>query len=422
MVKHAVPFMVGDSYKGRRLVGTSPQMFGFNDDGTPQADPFEYRKGRQYEFAQGHVFAARKFEAVIGSDVAEKEHMGIGSKFRATHGMPGPNEKPDIHKPTWTVVGVLKPTHTANDRVLFIPLISLYAIEEHDVGLIEQLMLKANFDRSKHTPAEIREFLKQNNFNPDDLSPEIKRRFHVDDVAPPAKTGAASGELMKDAGELMKDKAAAATQTAQKDDSDEPEAYKLDKDGNIVPELPQKAWQLSAVLVKTRSPFYTSLLQYQFQFGNAEASAVNPATVMREFFETFLKGSTEVLLIVSRLVMLVAGVSILVSIYNSVSARMREIAILRALGATRGRVLTLICTEAAVVGFLGAVLGLIVGHLVGAIESGYFQATLGQSIDWFRVSQGELSSLILAVVIAALAGLVPAMKAYRTPVAVNLVS
>ena len=29
----AVPFMVGDSYKGRRIVGTSPLMFSYDDDG-----------------------------------------------------------------------------------------------------------------------------------------------------------------------------------------------------------------------------------------------------------------------------------------------------------------------------------------------------------------------------------------------------
>ena len=184
----------------------------------------------------------------------------------------------------------------------------------------------------------------------------------------------------------------------------------------IVRELPPGTvlvMQLEDLVVNDRDRSYRRLLDFL---------ELDDEPQMREFFETFLKGSTEVLLIVSRLVMLVAGVSILVSIYNSVSARMREIAILRALGATRGRVLTLICTEAAVIGFLGAVLGLIVGHLIGAIESGYFQQTLGQTIDWFRVSSGELSSLALAVVIAAVAGLVPAMKAYRTPVAVNLVS
>jgi hypothetical protein len=38
------------------------------------------------------------------------------------------------------------------------------------------------------------------------------------------------------------------------------------------------------------------------------------------------------------------------------------------------------------------------------------------------VSRNEVWSLVLAVGIAAVAGLVPALKAYRTPVAVNLVS
>src|SRR5206468_8528467 len=171
---------------GRRLVGTSPQMFGYDDHGKPEAEPFEYRKDRHYEFAEGRVFAAKKFEAVIGSDVAERLGMKIGSKFKATHGMPPPDEKnPDIHKPQWTVVGILKPTHTANDRVLFIPVVSLYAIEEHDVGLIAQLMLKAKFDYQKAKPEEIREFLKKNNFSPDDMAPETKRRFRIADVAAP---------------------------------------------------------------------------------------------------------------------------------------------------------------------------------------------------------------------------------------------
>src|SRR5207248_8311116 len=116
-VKMAVPFMVGDSYNGHRIVGTSPLMFGYTDDGEPvEGQPFEYRKGRHYEMAAGKVFGPRKFEAVIGSNVAAAEHMTVGSTFRATHGLPRGNERPDVHKPVWTVVGVLKPTHTANDN------------------------------------------------------------------------------------------------------------------------------------------------------------------------------------------------------------------------------------------------------------------------------------------------------------------
>ena len=127
-----------------------------------------------------------------------------------------------------------------------------------------------------------------------------------------------------------------------------------------------------------------------------------------------------VLMVVSWLVIVVAGVSILVSIYNAIAARMREIAILRALGATRNTVLELICTEAAMIGLIGSIGGIVLGHLIGAVESVYFNKTLGQSINWYQLSGGELAAVAIAVVIAALAGLVPALKAYRTPVAVNL--
>jgi putative ABC transport system permease protein len=115
-------------------------------------------------------------------------------------------------------------------------------------------------------------------------------------------------------------------------------------------------------------------------------------------------------------------VGILVSIYNSVSARKREIAILRALGATKAKVLTLICLEAGLIGLTGGVLGMIAGHLIGLVGSRYMDRLMGQGFNWIAVSWEELAYLAGVVVVAVLAGLVPAMKAYRTPVATNLVS
>ena len=133
---------------------------------------FKYRNGQSYELARRPRLCARKFEAVIGSDVADSLHLHLydpkltpqqneeqGGAFRATHGMPGPNDKPDIHKPLWHVVGILKPTHTANDRVLFIPFISLYAIAEHEGGMIDQALMKANIDPTRIPPDRIDEVL-----------------------------------------------------------------------------------------------------------------------------------------------------------------------------------------------------------------------------------------------------------------------
>ena len=215
--RQAVPFMVGDSYMGRRIVGTSPQMFGYDDNGKPvQGEPWMYRAGKSYEFAQGGVFAPRKFQAVIGSDVAATLHLHLydpkltpqeneanGGDFRATHGMPAANEKPDIHKPIWEVVGILKQTHTANDRVLFIPFISLYAIAEHEEGMIDQTLMKANIDPTKIPPDRLDDVLAKLGIDPQKVPDSLKKKFKM------KSTVAASTASQKPVDELMKDAAAA---------------------------------------------------------------------------------------------------------------------------------------------------------------------------------------------------------------------
>src|SRR5688572_4063785 len=126
-LRHVIPIVVGDTYKGRRIVGTTPRMFGADDEGKAEPDPekvFQYRPGKRFELAQGRVFHSRKFEAVIGSEVPQLTGLKLGDKFKATHGSPTAGQEEDVHEEQWEVVGVLETTHTANDRVLFIPLVT----------------------------------------------------------------------------------------------------------------------------------------------------------------------------------------------------------------------------------------------------------------------------------------------------------
>lgn len=439
-VRAAVPFMVGDSYKGRRIVGTSPQMLGYDDAGNRMEHPWQYRRDRSFEIAQGRVFAPKKFEAVIGSQLATDLHLHIfdpprgnetmeqaearneasGGAFRATHGMPAEGETPDIHKPKWHIVGILQPTGTANDRVLYVPVISLYAINEHSSGMLLQEMQRKGIDPSSVTEDRLPEVAKKLGFDPDRIPKSVLRKF-----AAGAKKLAASQPASKPApkpdegGELLK--GPAKPEAAAGADED-PDAYHLDAKGNIVPDLPPDEWAVSAILVKTRSPFMTEQLIYNFKVINNEAQAAAPARVMREFFDTFLKSVTYILLAVAALVSVVAAVSILVSIYNSVSARQKEIAILRALGATRGKVLSLICLEAGTIGLVGGLIGFAAGHAIGALGSALAKKSLGEGIEWWVVDRNEILYLACVVIVAVLAGLVPALKAYRVPVVTNLVA
>jgi putative ABC transport system permease protein len=427
-VKHAIPFMVGDSFQGRRIVGTSPQMFGYDDHGEKiTGDHFEYRPGQSYELADGKIFAPRKFEAIIGAEAAQTLHLHVyddklspeenekqGGAFRATHGMPTANEKPDIHKPRWKIVGILKPTHTANDRVLFIPFISLYAIAEHEEGMIDQALLKANIDPAKIPADRIDDVLAKLGIDPQKVPETLRKKFKMRAVQNTAPT-------TQDVGELMQ-QAAITPQPQKADEGEDPDAYHLDSNGDIVPDLPQDEWAISAILVRSRGSIFSQQLIYNFKVIDDRASAVNPASTMRDFFNTFLAPSSKMLEAISYLVTVVAAVGILVSIYNSISARMREIAILRALGATRTKILSLICLEAGLIGLFGGIIGLLAGHALGAAGSAYLQSLVGDGFNWVAVGMDEWIYLGAVVVLAVLAGLVPALKAYRTPVATNLVA
>jgi putative ABC transport system permease protein len=375
----AVPTVVGDTLNGQyRIVGTLPKFFGV-DDATGQPLPaeqvMEYRPGERLSVAEGKVFASNKFEAIVGSDIPRLTGKGIGTSFQATHGIPAPGQKPDIHQQVWKVVGVLAPTHTAIDKVVYIPLLSFYTIAEHGVGLIVQEKLREG-------------------------------------EAPTA--------------------AAAAAPAAEEDNDTTPPVgpdgiqhwanYDFNtKDETLKITLPPEVWALSAILVQSRGGVTGQSMMYSLNNGT-DVMAVNPAEVMRGFFSTFLRPTRQLLLIICSLVTIVAAVGILVSIYNSVSARLKEIAILRALGATRNTVLTLICLEAGLVALFGSILGFIVAHLICEGGSAYMQATFGEALNWMSVSWEEPVYLLAVVVLAVIAGLVPAIKVYRTPVATNLVA
>jgi putative ABC transport system permease protein len=384
----------------------------------PPERVIEYRPGRKYALAQGRVFHPEKFEAVVGADVARKLGLGIGGKFQATHGNPAEGQQEDVHEHQWEVVGVLERTHTANDGVLFIPLVSFYAIAGHEEGLKAHQALREAVSVGPGgrpglpapTGPTTRPATSPAHDDHDHEHAEEEKPSAQDAKPQAAEAHAHEGEEHEHEGE------------EGHDDHAHPEGFHVHEDGTIHVDLPKEAWEVSSVLVKARGGFQAQQLMYMINNAPTPVMAVNPATEMRQFFETFLRGSTLLLLGLSALVTVVAAISILVSIYNSVSARRREIAILRSLGATRWKVLALICIEAGLIGLLGGLLGLVIGHLAAGAGSVFFEQTLGERINWLRPDRWELVYLGAVVVLAVLAGLVPGLKAYKTPVATNLVA
>lgn len=119
-VKEAYPIAVGDNYNGYRLVGTLPELF----------QQHEWKKGRKYEVQDGRIFSADAKEALVGDFVARKLGLSVRDKFHPYHGLDFDEKK--RHEDIYVVVGVLEPTGTPADKVIWIPIKGIQKMEGHD--------------------------------------------------------------------------------------------------------------------------------------------------------------------------------------------------------------------------------------------------------------------------------------------------
>ena len=119
-VELAVPYALGDNYHGFRIVGTTTALF----------TKFEYRDGVRFQTqGNGRFFDPTRQEAVLGSYAAQKLGLGLGDNFTPYHGLVF--DKSMRHDEQYTVVGVLKPTNSPSDRVIWIPIEGVYRMEGH---------------------------------------------------------------------------------------------------------------------------------------------------------------------------------------------------------------------------------------------------------------------------------------------------
>jgi putative ABC transport system permease protein len=305
-VELAVPMAVGDNYHGFRIVGTTLELF----------DKTEYAPGKKFELQPGGGwFDPARRDAVVGDFVARKMNLKVGDTFHPFHGLIF-NEN-NQHSETYFVVGILKPSNTPADRVIWIPLEGIQKMSGHD---------------------------------------------------------------------------------------------------------PRAATDVSAVLVKLKADSAIAGFQLDMMYnrqGNRLTFAWPIGSVMAELFDK-IGWFDRVLTLVSYLVAIVATASILAGIYNSMNERRREIAILRALGARRLTIFTVILLEAATISAIGMAVGFVVYGVIVTVVAGVMRAQTGVVIEPLKFNAVMLWAPAMLIALGALAGIIPALKAYRTDVAENL--
>ena len=122
--------------------------------------------------------------------------------------------------------------------------------------------------------------------------------------------------------------------------------------------LPEELRQVTAILVLCTDEFAPMTLDKKINKGEEPATiAVMPGRVVQELLDNIIGPVRIVLFVLTLLIIIVAGISILVSIYNSMSERSHDIAVMRALGASRTAVMGIIMVESILLSLLGGIAG-----------------------------------------------------------------
>jgi putative ABC transport system permease protein len=153
--------------------------------------------------------------------------------------------------------------------------------------------------------------------------------------------------------------------------------------------------------------------------GNRLTFAYPLAQIMIDLFSR-ISWFDQVLTLVAYLVAVVAAGSVLASIYNSMSARRRDLAILRALGARRRTIFGAVVAESACIGALGSVIGFAVYFGLLVIVAKIVREQTGVVISVWAFHPVLVVCPLGMIALCALGGVIPAFKAYRTPVADTL--
>lgn len=320
----------------------------------PKFFELPYAPGRKFR-ARGQGFQ-KQFDAIIGSRVKEENDWEIGTQFTLVH---GGADSDHVHDEKFTVVGVLEQTGTPNDKSVFVPLEGFYAIAGHETPVAEALQREADFFGEKVNPERLAE-----------LQEEERRE----------KEAHASGGH------------------------------------HHHHETPDFQKEVTAIFVNMKTPSAAALYSGKMR-KSYKAQAINPMMPMRRLMDTIVGNVMKGIVVLIGLVIVVSGVSIFVSIYNSMADRRKEIAIMRALGARRQSVFSIILAESILLCLGGGLLGLALGHGLVFLAAPYVESQTGLMIDPLAFHPFELVLFPVLLGLAVLIGFLPGMTAYRTDVA-----
>lgn len=187
--------------------------------------------------------------------------------------------------------------------------------------------------------------------------------------------------------------------------------------GETLLTIPER--EVTSILVRNGNLMFAPGMQNRVnESGRAQAAA--PIGEINKLMTLIVGPLMKALLAITLITCVVAAIGVLVAIYNSMNDRKRDIAVMRALGARRSSVTMIILCESFIIAVVGGIAGWLLAHVAILSAGTFIEQQTGVQVGLLSVSEFEWLLLPFVLVLSLIAGVVPAMSAYRTDVGTNL--
>ena len=306
------------------------------------------------ELSQGKKWS-RSMQAVLGSSVASNKNLKVGDKFFGTHGFDDHGHIHDNH--AYVVVGILKQSYSVADNLILTNLKSVWQVhEEHDDCEDDHSHDHSNHDHSNDHHSHDHS---DHNHSHDHHSHDHSDHDHNHD-----------NHSYDDANKMI-----------------------------------------TAMLVKFKSP--VGLVQIPRKIN--EETNMQAAIPLFEInrLTSLIGFGINTINIIALIIMLVSGISIFITLFNSLKKRRYELALMRVHGATRIQLIKLIFLEGLSLSLLGTFFGLLISRFSLVIISSFTNQNQSFTNIDLSMINSELLLLIAALIIGFIASLIPALSVYR---------
>ncbi|MCY4450352.1 MAG: ABC transporter permease [Immundisolibacterales bacterium] len=182
--------------------------------------------------------------------------------------------------------------------------------------------------------------------------------------------------------------------------------------------LPPGDREVTAMLVRYRTPLAAISLPRAINSGTG-LQAASPAQETARLF--YLVGTgLDAFRAFAGVLVVASALSLFIALWHALHEQRYDLAVMRTLGASRGRILRFVLVQGAVLGAAGAALGTALGHASGWVLAQWLERERNLSMGSLGWAPEEGVVIAGAVLIALVAAAVPAMRAYRLDVAAVL--